>query len=181
MEAVAPNLVLNTSFPPVLDSLGKIIIPAKPLKMLNYLGIIPLLVEGHKEQKLLIDSLLARLANLESIVASCCASRIGNPDTGQNETVQIKLVNIENSVLYQNEPNPYTSTTTIRYFIPENATDVKITFQNELGKTIKEITVKETGQGPILIDGNELINGIYTYSLVVSGRVLDSKKMGKIK
>ena len=28
VEAVAPNLVLNTSFPPVLDSLGKIIIPA---------------------------------------------------------------------------------------------------------------------------------------------------------
>ena len=97
----------------------------------------------------------------------------------QNEPVQIKLTNVESGILYQNEPNPYTSNNTIRYFIPENFTNVKITFQDLTGKTLKEIVVNETGQGSIILDGSELINGIYTYSLVVGNKVIDTKKMVK--
>ena len=119
--------------------------------MVDYVKMVPLLIEGYNEQQTIIESLNTRITDLEVTVAGCCgANRTANPVnqpkfSGEKDMIELKLTNVENSILYQNEPNPYTTSTTIRYFIPENTSDIKITFQDLMGKTLNEILVNETG------------------------------------
>ena len=178
VKLAAPFLVKEGSFPPKIDSKGNVVIPAQPVEMVDYVKMVPLLIQAYNEQQV-------QITDLQAIIQSCCGGqRTGNNEpqhdgTRQNDPLQVKLINSENAILYTNEPNPYTSSTTIRYFIPENTSDVKITFQDAIGKTLKEVVVNQTGQGSIVVDGSELINGIYTYSLVIGNKLVDTKKMVK--
>lgn len=199
VEAAFPEVVKYGSLPPKIDSLGKMVVQPQPVMMIDYTRMIPLLQAGYREQETIIDSLTVRLANLEAIVQSCCAANgsgnrsygnngngnrsngNGTGNIGERESINVKLQEIENSILYQNEPNPYTNTTNIRYFITDNVSEAKITFQDNTGKTFKEVKLTETGQGSLQVDGIDLKNGIYTYSLVISGKIIDTKKMVKTK
>ncbi|MBI3500439.1 MAG: tail fiber domain-containing protein [Bacteroidetes bacterium] len=102
----------------------------------------------------------------------------GDKGSGNSETtINIQLAN--NCVLYQNQPNPTSSNTTIRYFIPENVTGAYIVFFDFYGKEIKRVEIKETGNGKIEADTQNLMEGMYSYSLIVNGKVIDTKKMEK--
>ena len=88
----------------------------------------------------------------------------------------VKLAN--NAILYQNSPNPFGNGTTIKYFVPENA-DAQIIFYDEFGTQIKTFKVSENGTGQLNIDASNLPQDIYSYSLIVNGKVVDTKKMLK--
>jgi hypothetical protein len=90
----------------------------------------------------------------------------------------IQLTN--NIILYQNEPNPFDESTVIRYFIPETVTaSAYIVFCDFYGKEIKKVEIKDKGFGNINADTQNLTGGIYTYSLMIDGVVMDTKKMVK--
>ena len=84
-------------------------------------------------------------------------------------------------VLDQNAPNPFKENTTITYFIPKDASDVKIIFTDMGGDIIKEVKIEEKGKGQLNVYASDLSSGIYTYSIVADGVTLDSKKMVKTK
>ena len=145
----------------------------------NYDGLIYVLINSVKQ----LDSTVTAL---QAQVAKCCPSSTtqrteqNNSGDGNNETtINIQLAN--NSVLYQNEPNPTSSNTTIRYFIPENAQGAYIVFYDFYGREIKKVEVKETGSGKIEADTQNLSEGVYSYSLIVNGKAVDTKKMVKMK
>ena len=52
-------------------------------------------------------------------------------------------------------------------------------FYDAYGKEIKKVTIKETGAGKIGVNAHNVAAGIYTYSLLVNGKVVDTKKMIK--
>ncbi|MEP7169645.1 MAG: T9SS type A sorting domain-containing protein, partial [Bacteroidota bacterium] len=106
-----------------------------------------------------------------------------NPNTGSNDFPINQTINLASSdpILYQNQPNPFDHSTTIRYFISENANAPKIIFQDETGRTINETSITERGQGSLKINAESLNSGIYTYSLQIDGKIIDSKKMMKTK
>jgi hypothetical protein len=173
LELIYPQFVKNMILPAQYDNQGNLVHPEKAYKGVDYIPLISLLLAGHKE-------LQQQLNDLQTQINNCCGVQQGNINTGEKTgATDVKLINTDNFMLYQNEPNPYTSSTTIRYFIPENVSDVKITFQDASGKNLKEVKLNQTGQGSIAVDGNELINGLYTYSLVINGKVVDVKKMVK--
>jgi hypothetical protein len=79
--------------------------------------------------------------------------------------------------LEQNAPNPFSSSTVIRYYLPSVFPSAELRITNLAGQTVKTISVPGRGYNSITIAANELSSGIYMYSLVAGNQVLDSKKM----
>ena len=90
-----------------------------------------------------------------------------------------EILNANEFVLLQNVPNPFAERTTITYLIPTDATRAEIVFHNALGQQVKSVSIKDTGAGSLNVFAADLSTGIYTYTLVIDGNVVDSKKMTK--
>jgi trimeric autotransporter adhesin len=139
-----------------------------------------------KKQQRISDSLYtSQINNLMAMITNCCT--LGQPQKSiqnnqeQNiieDTIRIQLANNDRIILYQNEPNPFDNYTVIRYYIPETTLgEASIVFNDMYGNEIKkeEITVK--GFNNIKANTDNLASGIYSYSLYVSGKLIDTKKM----
>jgi len=158
----------------------------KGLKGIAYQNIVALLIEAMKEQD-------KKITQLQSAMDTCCTKISGNkimdPDNnapneqGQSESVlQIELANKNNIVLYQNEPNPFNGSTVIRYFIPENITNgAYVVFYDMYGKEVNKLEIKDKGFGKIEANTENLASGIYSYSIIVNDKTIDTKKMLKSK
>lgn len=79
--------------------------------------------------------------------------------------------------LGQNMPNPFTSTSTIRYEL-DNASELTFEIVDMTGKTVKVMDLgnRAAGEHTITIDGSELATGVYYYSLI-SGEYRVTNKM----
>jgi hypothetical protein len=83
----------------------------------------------------------------------------------------------EQAALSQNFPNPFTSQTTIDYFIPENTVNARLNFYNSSGSLIKTVKLSGPGEGTVNVSSAGLKSGTYTYSLELDGVRVDSKTM----
>ena len=87
----------------------------------------------------------------------------------------------QSNQLYQNQPNPFSSTTCIKYYVPE-AGLVKLSVYDIFGKEINVLVseVNESGYYERTFDAKNLTSGIYFYSISTNGRT-QSRKMILIK
>ena len=101
LKKVAQGLVKDRNLPPKLDSTGNIVFPAQLIKMVDYVKMVPLLIEGYNEQQTIIESLNTRITDLEVTVAGCCgANRTANPVnqpkfSGEKDMIELKLTNVK--------------------------------------------------------------------------------------
>ena len=79
--------------------------------------------------------------------------------------------------LDQNVPNPFTQSAVISYFLPETITEAQINFYDLRGERLKSVSLNTRGAGSIEVQQNDLAAGVYTYQLVIDGKVFDAKKM----
>ncbi|MBA4057279.1 MAG: hypothetical protein C0490_21375, partial [Marivirga sp.] len=79
--------------------------------------------------------------------------------------------------LYQNSPNPFTTTTEIKMEIPDGSAHAQVIIYNLEGKQLKNIQVNERGTTKVHITANDLSAGMYLYSLMVDGKVADTKRL----
>ncbi len=130
----------------------------------DYIAFIPMIVEALKKQEELISAQAQEISALK-----VCLENIGTKKTTDNSS---------KSVLYQNAPNPFNSSTKIKYFLDENAKNAAIGIYNIKGTVVayKKLEAK-TGNGEITIEKSELTPGIYTYILIVNDLEIDSKRM----
>lgn len=130
----------------------------------DYIAFIPMIIEALKKQEELISSQAQEISALK-----VCLEDISTK-TSTNTSSK--------SVLYQNAPNPFNTSTKIKYFLDENAKNAAIGIYNINGTVVayKKIEAK-TGDGEITIEKSELTPGIYTYILIVNDMELDSKRM----
>ena len=148
---------------------------------IDYIGLIPILVESIKElsnkhvtDSLNFISLQYKLSDLENRISQCC-------DQTTLKSVQ-SITNILESplalpALYQNTPNPFNQNTTIAYYLPVNVKTANLYIYNMQGVQIKIIPINDRANGNIVINGNELIPGMYLYSLIADGKEVDTKRM----
>lgn len=80
-------------------------------------------------------------------------------------------------LLYQNSPNPFNQSTTIKYSIPPTTEKSAIVISNIQGIQLKKILITKDNQQEIIINKGELAAGTYIYSLIVNEKIVDSKKM----
>jgi len=108
--------------------------------------------------------------------------RTSNPNTNPDSVpLNQKDVTLSNKkiVLNQNEPNPFKEQTTITYEINADFTNAFIIFTDMAGQVIKEVVITEKGKGQLNVFASDLSTGIYTYTIVVDGITIDTKKMVK--
>ncbi|MDQ1161858.1 hypothetical protein QE422_002226 [Chryseobacterium sp. SORGH_AS 447] len=77
--------------------------------------------------------------------------------------------------LYQNAPNPGKGETVVKYYLPKEVNNASIGIYNTSGQLIKNIPLKEKGNGSVILNG--IRGGSYVYTLSVDGRNIDTKKM----
>jgi hypothetical protein len=138
---------------------------------MNYSKIIPVLTEAIKEQQIQIDS-LKKLIN-DGVKSWALKSAVVAITTTGVETNE----NLNQPMLYQNNPNPFNQTTDINYYLPETITSATLNVYNMSGSRIKVIAFIQKGKGSITINGLELNPGMYLYTLIVDGKEIDTKRM----
>ena len=189
LQTVYPELVDTIRVPAKLDSLGAVINPSVVLKTVNYKAMSGLLTRAIQEQQVKIDSLLnvaskqdsinkavqTQLSNLTSLINGCCeiASRKNNPVN----SLDVELSDKDAIVLSQNVPNPFAEQTTITYNVPASVGKAQILFYNNTGQVIQTVDIKTRGKGKVNVFASDLSAGLYHYTLVADGKVIDSKKM----
>ncbi|MBI4930297.1 MAG: tail fiber domain-containing protein [Bacteroidetes bacterium] len=116
---------------------------------------------------------------VDSLKAAKSGQRLGDDGSGKNiQNIKLTLPNA--ATLGDAQPNPNSGSTQIPYYLPDNTNGAKIIFTDMLGKVMKEEVLK-AGYGLLNIDTQDLPTGIYNYSLVVDGKVIDNKKMMRNK
>ncbi len=170
LQKVFPDLVREKVTPVHYDPVtkeqtGK----ATPFLAVNYVGLVPVLVQAVKELSTDLDQTKkenAELRNtLNDICNSGCAGLRGtaNADAAANQ-------------LMQNVPNPFSGETQIGYVLNSGST-ANITINALDGKAVMQLPLTAKGAGSVSISGSQLSAGTYTYTLYVDGKVIDTKLM----
>lgn len=94
----------------------------------------------------------------------------------------INISNIKNGKLSQNFPNPFNEKTQIAFNI-ENDANVSIVVKDLSGKEVNVINqgVMSKGTHSVELSNSQLQPGMYFYSLIINGIVIDTKKLNVIK
>lgn len=179
VETVLPELVKAIHKFEEKDSTGKTISQAVDYKALNYTEFIPILIQGMQEQEKTIDELKTQVADLSKLINHSGNGSVGQSTANSISTTNVNLKDAQSIVLEQNVPNPFAEQTTINYVLPDNTGKAQILFYNSTGKLIQSVELTEKGQGQLNVFASDLSNGLYTYTLVVDGKIVDSKKMLK--
>ena len=84
----------------------------------------------------------------------------------------------DQAILEQNMPNPFDERTYINYYLPEgNETAVINVYEMRTGAVVRSFPLSRKGHGQITVEAQNLAAGTYTYSLIVDGRIISTKKM----
>jgi hypothetical protein len=184
VEQVFPQFVKNLTQPEVKDSLGNITHAAVNFKAITYDNFVPLLIKGFQDQKQQLDSLKNRLDSLAAVVSNCCNMPLRASTTENKNILTVELENTQAIVLNQNEPNPFAENTTITWNIPSTESkelNAMLLFYDNTGSVLKTVKINQPGSGSLLVYGSKLSSGIYTYSLVVDTKTVETKRMMKVK
>ena len=118
------------------------------------------------------EELEIRLDKIEKLLSQQAPNNISSSKKS-SQTVELGMT----AKLGQNIPNPFSSTTTIGYYLPSNKGTAYINFYATSGALIKSIKLSSQGSGTINVKASELPSGIYQYALVIDGKVIDRKQM----
>jgi hypothetical protein len=128
----------------------------------DYLAIIPYLVEAIKKQNLEIIEL----------------KEVLNPNK-QKESIfsNSNSLIVDECKLYQNNPNPFNSTTQIKALILDKVKSATLYIYDMNGSQQKSINISERGTVITEISASSLKAGLYYYTLVCDGQEVNTKKM----
>ncbi len=125
----------------------------------NYVELVPVLIRAIQELKAELD-----------------AVRGNDTERRAPSTTGLSAVKATGNVLYQNTPNPFKEQTTIRFSLADDVQDAAICIFDMTGKTIKKLPLS-LGMDCVSVGGYELGEGMFLYSLIVNGQVIDTKRM----
>lgn len=133
----------------------------------NYIELIPLLIQAINTQQQQIADLQAQIANSED--ENVRQLRIASKQSETSFT--------EQAVLYQNNPNPFSVETQIKYLLPQSTENATLYVYNMNGLQLAEYPISSFGEGSVVVSAGSLQAGIYLYSLIADGQVIDTKRM----
>jgi hypothetical protein len=118
-----------------------------------------------------INNLLAEIVLLKQELAALKDQVNGIKNGG------ISLIIPDDKSLSQNSPNPFSKTTTVKYYHPATATSVILIIANWQGKMVQQYNLTGKTDQQVVISAGDLPSGTYYYSLIVDGKVTETKKM----
>lgn len=133
----------------------------------DYIGLIPILVQSINELKAKVEELSAEKSDEETPL-------MGAPHQASQSELEASLGAAK---LYQNAPNPWSSETVIRYYLPQNVAKADIYIYDMQGAQLKSIPAQGRGESQVTVTARDLKAGMYLYALVADGALIDSKQM----
>ena len=168
-------------------------LPGADIYTVDYTSVIPYLVKAFQEaqeEKAILEEqttelqeqmseLKDQLASLQELMQSLLAQNENINATPKNNAPKNSPKNtIQEAKLFQNLPNPFSEITVIRYELPKTAGNAYLQVFDMSGRMLQNIALPHAQEiGQVEISAGELTPGAYTYSLVVSGKVVDSRRM----
>ncbi len=150
IENVFPELVYT-------DSAGA--------KYIDYVGLIPVMFK-------IINDMQDKIDYLESMPQQSAPSKAqGKTYSGLESTLAMECK------LFQNTPNPFSDKTTITFSLSSDVKDAAIYIYDLHGLQKATFPISLDGSNAITIDGATLPAGMYIYTLIADGVVIDSKRM----
>jgi len=168
-------------------------------KAINYIELIPFIIESIKEQQSSFDSLKTIIADqantiskynkqlntmddeissLQQTINSCCKSSGSKTKSNiENDNSDILTTQTTTAVLYQNSPNPFKQSTTIKLELPQTIVNALVCIYDLTGRQLKCFTVTERGNTSVQINASQLTAGMYHYALIADGNLIDTKTM----
>ena len=137
---------------------------------IDYTGLIPILLQS-------IQELQAKVAALEADNAGGAVAYASSKPIG---TTGVTSENIDATIvasIAQNTPNPFSEETRISYTIPQSVSEAMICIYDMNGTQIERIDITERGSSSVVIEAGKLNAGMYLYSLIVDGNIVDTKRM----
>ena len=132
-------------------------------KMIDYVGMVPVLIQALSEMN-------SRMAALEG--RDAMLSRGQNAATGIGEVEDTDIISLS-----QNDPNPWSTQTAIRMNIPERVRDAAIFIYDMSGKQLAEHRISRRGDTSLTLSADSLVPGMYIYTLITDGKVISTKRM----
>jgi hypothetical protein len=119
-----------------------------------------------------------KFALLEKTIAQLCESGCQGLKRSSEGIEQGSEV----PILYQSIPNPTDDVALINYALVSENSQSEIVIQMLEGKVIETIQLdRKAGHGSLKVSLGNLANGTYLYSLVIDGKVIDTKRIQIVK
>lgn len=134
------------------DSIGNVSV--------NYVELIPLLVQTVQSLSYEIEAL--KKASQTASVAHHAKAAHHSP---------------YDAVLYQNNPNPFSIDTKISYQLPSSTKRAALYIYDMNGLQIAEYPITVYGENAVIVSARTLDAGMYLYSLIADGQIVDTKRM----
>jgi hypothetical protein len=163
IKEILPEFTKVVVHPAKVDDKGNEMYPKRELLALNYNGFIALLTKGIQEQQAQIEAQGQLISELQKKVGI---------STGLNEAG-----GTSSFAMNQNEPNPFGSETVIKYSLPQTVAKANLVIYDLTGKQITSFPIEQKGSSSITVTSEKLAAGIYIYSIVADGKVVDTKRM----
>lgn len=124
-----------------------------------------------------LNNLTTAVNTLQNRLDICCPPEQANPQGKTNGDNSALQMNTAKATLYQNNPNPFNENTVIGFNLPMNCGPAMIVISDLTGKQVKRIDIKDATSKEVVITAGTIVAGTYNYSLVCSGKWIDTKKM----
>ena len=141
-----------------------IIEDAQGNEYVNYTQLVPILVQAIKELKTELDDLK------ETVAAS------GTRKVNAATNIATNTLDEGWGSISQNTPNPFTGQSTVRVSVPDDASDAYVDILTLNGASVKRIPVSN-GLSEVSLSSFEFVPGTYLYTLVVNGKVSETRRM----
>jgi hypothetical protein len=186
VEKILPGLVNDTKYDAPMERTGAPNSESPELrksetiqyKALNYTGLIPIMIKGMQEQEEKLQQQQEQINNqnkkieeLSTLVNQLISMRPPAPNSKPHNDKNISAAGL----LHQNAPNPFHHSTVIHYYVPEKAGKALINFTDVNGILVQSFPALAKGKGQLRIEGGVLLSGSYQYSLIVDGKLIDTK------
>ena len=133
-------------------------------KSINYVEMVPILVQA-------INELNAKIEVLEG--GDGDVKKVKSQATNTDEMAE----NVTMLSLAQNKPNPFGTSTTIEVSIPEDVQTAFIYVYDLTGKKLQQVDIAARGKQAVTLNAATLTDGMYLYSLIADGKVVETRRM----
>ena len=176
--ALAGEYVLTLPVPPAtddfvlkIDKTGAI----TPLTMSTFASMSGLeeLKKENATLKTQVQTLETRLALIETLVKTLSVG--GTPKNGIQQTGDFPS-------LMQSDPNPFSESTQLSYYLPENITQAVLMLNRSSdGRQVMNMPLTSKGFNSVTISAKDLASGTYTCTLVADGKIVSSQQLLIVK
>ena len=132
-------------------------------KSINYMEMVPILVQA-------INELSAKVAALEGGTNAKRAKKAATAISDSKSDITLLS-------LGQNKPNPFGTATTIDVSVPETVQNAFIYVYDLQGKKVDQVDIAAHGKQSIQLTTANLTAGMYLYSLIADGKVVETRRM----